>query len=109
MLDTIVLWLDQIGSEVFWGCATALVLVDVAAMAVVMHTRSRAIVNRWTGRVLAVNLLLLGAGLGVPAAAFTLKLAASALLPSVSASVAAAATAEPKAAVPEPALPPAPR
>jgi outer membrane protein TolC len=72
-----------------------------------MHTRSRAIVNRWTGRVLAVNLLLLGAGLGVPAAAFTLKLAASALLPSVSASV--AATAEPKAAVPEPALPAAPR
>ena len=108
MLDTIVLWLDQIGSEVFWGCVVALVLVDVAAMAVVMQTRSRAIVNRWTGRVLAVNLLLLGAGLGVPAAAFTLKLAASALLPSVSASVAASTT-ESKAAVPEPALPPAPR
>ena len=71
MLDTIVLWLDQIGSEVFWGSVVALVLVDVAAMAVVMQTRSRAIVNRWTGRVLAVNLLLLGAGLGVPAAAFT--------------------------------------
>lgn len=108
MLDTIVLWLDQIGSEVFWGSVVALVLVDVAAMAVVMQTRSRAIVNRWTGRVLAVNLLLLGAGLGVPAAAFTLKLAASALLPSVSASVAASTT-ESKVAVPEPALPPAPR
>lgn len=109
MLDTIVLWLDQIGSEVFWGCAAALVLVDVAAMAVVMQTRSRAIVNRWTGRILAVNLLLLGAGLGVPAAAFTLKLAASALLPSVSASIAAASTTESKSAVREPALPPPPR
>lgn len=108
MLDTIVLWLDQIGSEVFWGSVVALVLVDVAAMAVVMQTRSRAIVNRWTGRVLAVNLLLLGAGLGVPAAAFTLKLAANALLPSVSASVAASTT-ESKVAVPEPVPPPAPR
>jgi hypothetical protein len=108
MLDTVVLWLDQVSSEVFWSCAAALVLVDMAAMAVVMQTRSRAIVNRWTSRILAVNLLLLGAGLGVPAAAFTLKLAASALLPSLSASV-AATTVEPKAAAPVPALPPPPR
>lgn len=104
MLDTVVLWLDQVSSEVFWSCAAALVLVDMAAMAVVMQTRSRAIVNRWTGRVLAANLLLLGAGLGVPAAAFTLKLAASALLPSV-----VATTVESKAAEPAPALPPPPR
>jgi len=109
MLDTIVLWLNQVSSEVFWGCAAALLLVDMAAMAVVMQTRSRAIVNRWTGRVLAVNLLLLGAGLGVPAAALTLKLAARAMLPPVSASIAAASTPESKVAVPEPALPPPPR
>jgi len=108
MLDTVVLWLNQVSSEVFWSCAAALLLVDVAAMAVVMQTRSRAIVNRWTGRILAVNLLLLGAGLGVPAAAFTLELAANAMLPSVSASVAASAV-ETKAAVPPPALPPPPR
>lgn len=102
MLDSLVLWLDQISAQVFWTCAAGLVLIDLAAVAVVMQTRSRALVNRWTGRVLAANLLLLGAGLGVPAAAFTLKLAASALLPAVSASTASSS----KASELEPAVPP---
>lgn len=107
MPDSIVLWLDQVSSQVFWACAAGLVLIDVAAVAVVMATRSRALVDRWTGRVLAANLLLLGAGLGVPAAAFTMKLAAKAVFPSLSASAATAT--QSKSAVEEPALPPADR
>ncbi len=90
MLETTVLWLDQVSAEVFWTCAAGLVLIDLAAVAVVMATRSRELVNRWTGRVLAANLLLLGAGLGVPAAAFTFKLAAKAVLPALSASASTA-------------------
>jgi hypothetical protein len=107
MLETTTLWLDQMSSGVFWTCAAGLVLIDLVAVAVVMATRSRELVNRWTGRVLAANLLLLGTGLGVPAAAFTMKLAAKAVFPSLSASAATAT--QSKSAVEEPALPPADR
>ncbi|TFG45332.1 MAG: hypothetical protein E4H41_05345 [Gemmatimonadales bacterium] len=107
MLETTVLWLDQVSAEVFWTCAAGLVLIDLTAMAVVMATRSRELVNRWTGRVLAANLLLLGAGLGVPAAAFTAKLAARAVLPAMSASASTAT--QSKSAAAEPALPAAAR
>ena len=102
MLDSIVLWLDQVSSQVFWTCAAGIVLVDLAAVTVVMQTRSRALVNRWTDRVLALNLLLLGAGLGVPAAALAAKAVVSAVAPSVAASTATVS----KDAQPE--LPPAP-
>jgi hypothetical protein len=105
MLETTVLWLDQVSAEVFWTCAAGLVLIDLAAVAVVMQTRNREIVNRWTSRVLAANLLLLGAGLGVPAAAFTLKLAARAVLPVFSASASAAT--QPKSSAAEPVASPA--
>jgi hypothetical protein len=105
MLETTVLWLDQISATVFWTCAAGLLFIDLAAVAVVMQTRNRDIVNRWTGRVLAANLLLLGAGLGVPAAAFTLKLAARAVLPVFSASASAAT--QPKSAAVGPVTTPA--
>jgi hypothetical protein len=95
MLDSVVAWLDQVGTQVFWTCAATLVLVDAAALAVVMLTRSRALVNRWTGPVLAANLFLLGAGVGVPVVAFTAKLVASALSPSLSAQQAKDAAPDP--------------
>jgi hypothetical protein len=104
MLESIVLWLDQVSAEVFWACAAGLVLIDLTAVAVVMATRSRDLVNRWTGRVLAANLLLLGAGLGVPAAGFTLKLGARTVLPVLSAWAKDAN--QPKSAALEPAVPP---
>ena len=79
MLDAFVRWLEQTGSQVFWTCALSLVAVDVAAAAVVFQTRSREVVNRWTGRVLAINGLLLGVGLGVPAAMYVTRVAVSAV------------------------------
>ena len=88
MLDSAVLWLDQLSSQVFWTCAMALVAIDLVAVAVVAQTRSRALVNRWTGPVLAANLLLLGAGLGVAVAAFAAKAVANAVAPSVATSTA---------------------
>lgn len=103
MLHAVVFWLDQLSSSVFWACATGLLLIDGVAAVVLVQTRSRELVNQWTSRVLAANLLLLGAGLGVPAAAYTLKLAANALLPSVSASATSASA--PKSAGVESAAP----
>ena len=63
MLDSVVLWLDQVSAQAFWTSVTALVAIDLVALLVVLQTRSRALVNRWTGPVLAANLLLLGAAL----------------------------------------------
>jgi len=84
MLDALILWLDQVRSTVFWLCAIGLVTVDLGAVAVVMATRSRALVNRWTGPVLTANLVLLGVGVGVPVVAFAARAVASALAPSMS-------------------------
>lgn len=84
MLDSTVLWLDQFGTLVFWICAATLVLVNAAAVAVVLLTRSRALVNRWTGPVLAANLALIGVGVGVPVVAYAAEFVVSALSPSLS-------------------------
>lgn len=85
MLESSVLWLNQVSTQVFWTCALLLVSIDVMAAIVVLRTRSRALVNRWTSRVLAANLLLLGAGLGVPVAAQAAKFVVSTLAPVLSA------------------------
>ena len=87
MLGSFVSWLDNVGSIVFWSCVAALVAVDVVAAAVVIQTRSRELVNRWMGRILAANAMLLGAGLGVPAATYVTKLVVSAVAPSVESAV----------------------
>lgn len=70
MVDSIAHLLDQIGSLTFWACMSVLVVIDALALAVVIRTRSRELVNRWTGRLVAANALLLGAGLGVPMTAY---------------------------------------
>ena len=82
MLASIVQWLDRVGPLVFWSCAVTLIAVDTAAVAAVMSTRSRALVNRWTGTVLAVNAFLLGAGVGIPATAFAAKMVVRNFAPS---------------------------
>ncbi|MEO7083947.1 MAG: hypothetical protein ABI442_21360 [Gemmatimonadaceae bacterium] len=87
MLDSIVGMLDHVGSAVFWTCAVLLVVTDVAAAAVVIQRQSRELVNRWTGRILAANVLLLSTGLGVPAATYVVKTAVLAVAPSVQSAV----------------------
>ena len=83
MLDSITQAFDQIGSWSFWICMAVLAVVDIAAIAAVAYTRSRELVNRWTGRILAANMMLLGAGLGVPAASLVAKSVVVTLAPSV--------------------------
>jgi len=75
----IVSWLSGISSTVFRIAATLFVVVNLAAVAAVVTTRSRDLVNRWSSPWLATNLLLLGAGLGVPLLAAMAKVAVRAM------------------------------
>ena len=83
MFDSIAQTLDQIGSLTFWTCMSVLVVIDVLAVVVLIQTRSRELVNRWTGRLVAANALLLGAGVGVPVTAYLARSVVVAVGPSV--------------------------
>ena len=82
-MDALIAWLDRIGSVAFVTSAGLLVIVDITAVAAVVVTHDRRLVSRWTGRVLAVNLALLSAGLGTPVLAFTARTAVSLMRPLV--------------------------
>ncbi|MBI3791010.1 MAG: hypothetical protein HY275_09035 [Gemmatimonadetes bacterium] len=82
-MDAFVAWLDQMGKVVFLGATAMLVILDLAAVAAVAITQDRRLVNRWTARVLGANLVLLGAGLGAPLAAFTVRTVVGVLRPFV--------------------------
>jgi len=83
MFDSVAQLLDQIGSLTFWTCMSLLVAIDAIALAVVIRTRSRELVNRWTGRLVAANALLLGTGVGVPMTAYLARSVVIAVAPSV--------------------------
>ena len=92
MFDSIAQTLGQIGSWTFWTCMAVLAAIDLLAIAVVVQTRSRELVNRWTGRIVAANLLLLGTGLGVPATAYLARSVVLVVAPSVEATLTQART-----------------
>jgi len=76
---TLVNWLDRVGSTAFaWSLILFLLVNGVAAIGFLLR-RDRGLVNRWTGRVLAIDLLLLGAGVGVPLIASLTKVTVSAV------------------------------
>ena len=83
MFDSIAQTLGQVGSWTFWTCMAVLAAIDLLAIAVVIQTRSRELVNRWTGRIVSANLLLLGTGLGVPATAYLARSVVLVVAPSV--------------------------
>lgn len=84
MFDALVAWLDRVGPLVFWTCLVSLVAIDTAAVAAVISTKSRELVNRWTKIVLAANVLLIGAGVAVPGVMYVAKIAISAVAPTTS-------------------------
>ena len=74
-------WLYDVAVRAF-GISLALVLViDLGYALVLFATRDRGIVNRWTSRILAVNLVLAGTGVGVPVLALGSRVAVAALVP----------------------------
>lgn len=76
-------WLARVGTSAFRYSALAFVLVNGAAIAAVVLTRDRGVVNRWTGRLLAANLVLAGTGLGVPLLTSVTRLGIMAVSPSI--------------------------
>ena len=75
----LVAWLDQIGSLAFtWSVGLFVALNGVAAF-LFFTRRDRTLVNKWTSRLLAVDLLLLGTGAGIPLVASLTKMTVSAV------------------------------
>ena len=83
MEAAILTWLQELAIRAF-GISLFLVLaIDGVFAIVLLATRDRAIVNRWTSRVLAANLVLAGTGVGVPVLALGSRLAVRAIAPLV--------------------------
>jgi hypothetical protein len=74
-VDAFVAWLNSVGWTVFVWSMASLIVIDIAALAAAAMTRDRTLVNRWTGRVLAANVALLGFGVAGPALSFTGRMA----------------------------------
>jgi hypothetical protein len=83
MIVALVQWLDRVGPLVFWACIVGALAIDTVAAATVLGTRSRELVNKWTGAVLVANAALLGVGVAVPSAMYVTKMAVMAVAPSV--------------------------
>ncbi|MEO6444996.1 MAG: hypothetical protein ABIZ91_18765 [Gemmatimonadaceae bacterium] len=59
-------WLARLGSRAFTFSLVGFVALNSVAFFALYTTRDRTLVNRWTGRLLAANLVLAGTGVGVP-------------------------------------------
>ncbi len=76
---TIISWLSAMSAVVVRLAVWGFVLLNVAAVAGVLVTRSRSFVDRWTSPWLAANVTVIGAGIGVPIVAGLGKLMVTAL------------------------------
>lgn len=76
-------WLYDLAIRAFGLSLVLVLVVDLGYALVLFATRDRGIVNRWTSRVLAVNLVLAGTGIGVPMLALGSRVAVRALMPFV--------------------------
>lgn len=79
MESSVVSFLNSLSSTVFRVAAVCFVILNGAAILAFALTRSRHLVNTWTSRIVTVDAVLLGAGLGVPLLAGGAKLAVRAL------------------------------
>jgi len=81
-METAVLaWLQDLAIRAFGISLVLILAVDGAFALILFATRDRGIVNRWTSRVLAANLVLAGTGIGVPVLALGSRLAVRAVAP----------------------------
>lgn len=79
MDSQIITWLGGFSGTVLRVCGTLFVLVNGLAIGAFMLKRDRSLVQRWTSPWLAANLLLIGAGAGVPLVAGLVKAAVAAV------------------------------
>jgi hypothetical protein len=83
MEAAILAWLQGVAIRAFGISLFLLLAIDGAFALILLIKRDREIVNRWTSRVLAVNLVLAGTGVGVPMLALGSRVAVRALAPLV--------------------------
>lgn len=76
-------WLQDLAIRAFGISLFLMVAIDGAFALILFATRDRTIVNRWTSRVLAANLVLAGTGVGVPMLALSSRVAVRAMAPFV--------------------------
>ena len=83
MEAAILAWLQDLAVRAFGISLVLFAGVNALFAAVVFVRRDRELVNRWTSRVLALNLVLVGTGIGVPVLAITSGFVVSAAAPFV--------------------------
>jgi len=83
MEAAILTWLQDVAIRAFGLSLFLFLAIDGAFALVLFATRDRAIVNRWTSRVLAVNLVLAGTGVGVPVLALGSRVLVRAVAPMI--------------------------
>ena len=83
MEAAILAWLQNLAIRAFGISLFLLLAIDGAFALVLFATLDRGIVNRWTSRVLAVNLVLAGTGVGVPVLALGSRLAVRLVAPMI--------------------------
>lgn len=65
-MEATVAFLNGLSSKVFWSAAVVFIVLNGAAIAAIALSRSRRLVNDWTGKLVAADAVLLGVGLGIP-------------------------------------------
>jgi hypothetical protein len=65
-METIASTLGSLGATAFRWSVIAFILINGIAVVGLLVTRDRSLVNRWTAKLLAADLLLLGTGIGIP-------------------------------------------
>ena len=79
MATSLLAFLNSISSTVFRIAAVCFVLVNGAAIVAFALTRSRRLIDAWTPKVVTIDAVLLGTGLGVPLLVGLTKLGVRAL------------------------------
>ncbi len=79
MLDSLAAFLDGVSTKVFWFAVTCFVVINGAALAAFAVSRSRRLVDEWTPKLVAVDAMVLGAGLGIPLVSTLAKLGVNAI------------------------------
>lgn len=85
-------WLQTVGWTAFWISAVLFVAVNAFGIAMIVARRDRQLVNTWTSRFLATNLVLVSTGLGIPLLTTAARLAVSVSAPVVRGALAPMAT-----------------
>ena len=81
MEAAILAWLHDVAIRAFGLSLFVMLAINGVFAVILLVTKDRGIVNRWTSRVLAANLVLAGTGIGVPVLALGSRVAVRMVAP----------------------------